>query len=74
MANFRRKRSPTKLSDKTVRNKTNAGMKDMCGSVFISANPSAIIPPQVGAGGGMPTPKNDKEPSIIMIIDMKERM
>src|SRR5262249_19726368 len=62
-----RSRSPTKLNASTVRNIAAAGRNAIDGAVSRLSRPSAIMPPQLGAGGGTPRPKKLNAPSTTMI-------
>ena len=62
---YSRKPSPIKLKAKTVKAIAIPGKNNTCGAFIKVSSPraSSIIVPQLGAGGGIPNPKNDKEAS-----------
>src|SRR6516165_4948410 len=68
-----RSRSPTRLKASTVRNIAAAGKNAIDGAVSRLSRPSAIMPPQLGAGGGTPRPRKLSAPSTTMITATASR-
>src|SRR5690606_5515867 len=62
-----RRRSPTVLNDRTVRNMAAHGTSTSWGDRARKSLPAAIIAPQLGAGGGMPTPRKLSAPSTMIM-------
>src|SRR5579883_1769484 len=65
--------SPTRLKASTVRNMAIEGKKAICGATSRLSRPSAIMLPQVGAGGGTPKPKKLRMPSATMMTATSTR-
>src|SRR5262252_9072592 len=61
-----RRPSPMMLTASTVAARKMLGNKMLCGNTRKSARPSAMMLPQVGVCGGIPTPRNDRIASITM--------
>src|SRR5438128_1484007 len=59
-----RKPSPSMLTASTVSARTMPGNRMLCGKTRNSARPSAMILPQVGLSGGMPTPRKERIASM----------
>src|SRR5262249_10035293 len=58
--------SPTILKASTLRNMKMAGRKASQGAMSRLSRPSAIMLPQLGAGGGTPNPRKESAPSTTM--------
>src|SRR6185437_15773610 len=65
--------SPTRLKASTVRNMAAAGMKAICGAPSRLSRPSAIMLPQLGVGGGTPSPRKLRMPSATMVMAISSR-
>src|SRR5262252_7160520 len=68
-----RSRSPTILNASTVRNIVPAGKNAIEGAVSRLSRPSAIMPPQLGVGGGTPRPRKLNAPSTTMMTATASR-
>src|SRR5205085_5099399 len=65
--------SPIMLNASTVRNIAPAGKNAIDGAVSRLSRPSAIMPPQLGVGGGTPRPKKLNAPSMTIITATTSR-
>src|SRR5205814_777938 len=65
-SSWSRSPSPSMLTASTVAARKMPGKRMLCGKTRNSARPSAMMLPQVGVSGGMPTPRKDRIASIRM--------
>jgi D-arabinose 1-dehydrogenase-like Zn-dependent alcohol dehydrogenase len=59
-SSWSRRPSPSMLTASTVTARKMPGKRMLCGKTRNSARPSAMMLPQVGVSGGMPTPRNER--------------